>query len=92
MYLLKQFTKYDCMRKKLTLNLFEEYGELQAGLHEFAWSFVVPANTAPYERWASPPSSPETAPLTFRTGLTTVERTIASRRRLSDAASSVPTW
>jgi len=50
MYLLKQFTKYDCMRKKLTLNLFEEYGELQAGLHEFAWSFVVPANTAPYER------------------------------------------
>ncbi len=50
MYLMKQFTKYDTIRRKLTLNLHEQYGELEAGLHEFAWSFVVPATTAPYER------------------------------------------
>lgn len=52
MYLLKQFTKYDTIRRKLTINLHEQYGELEAGIHEFAWSFVVPSTTAPYERYA----------------------------------------
>jgi hypothetical protein len=46
MYLLKQFIKYDTIRRVLTLNIFEEYGELEAGEHEFAWSFIVPSNTA----------------------------------------------
>lgn len=46
MYLLKQFIKYDTIRRTLTLNIFEEYGELEAGEHEFAWSFIVPASTA----------------------------------------------
>lgn len=46
MYLLKQFIKYDTIRRTLTLNIYEEYGELEAGEHEFAWSFIVPSNTA----------------------------------------------
>lgn len=53
MYLLKQFTKYDTIRRTLTLNIYEQYGELQAGEHEFAWSFIVPSNTAVgvFELW-----------------------------------------
>lgn len=47
MFLLKKYEQYDTFRKKLTLDLANEYGsELPAGTHEFAWSFIVPANTA----------------------------------------------
>lgn len=34
------------LHRKLTIDIFEKYGELSAGKHEFAWSFVIPANTA----------------------------------------------
>lgn len=46
MFLLKRYEQYDTIRRKLTLNPSDGYGELPAGTHEFAWSFIVPSNTA----------------------------------------------
>ena len=40
------FEKYEVLHRSLTLNPVEEFGTLQAGEHRFAWSFVVPANSA----------------------------------------------
>lgn len=43
----KRYEQYDTIRSKLTLDLAQEYGEeMQAGVYEFAWSFIVPANAA----------------------------------------------
>lgn len=41
---------YEVLRRELNINPYESYGQLEAGEHRFAWSFVIPSNSAPHER------------------------------------------
>ena len=41
-----EFHSYEVLRRELTINPYEQFGQLEAGTHRFAWSFVIPSNSA----------------------------------------------
>ena len=41
-----RYEQYETLRREITLNPCENGAKLEPGEHRFAWSFIIPANTA----------------------------------------------